>query len=125
MGIKENYLVKNYTVAKVYETLVDLGNVKNKQEFSAYYLGRNTDYFSMILRSNRQLSLGAIHRLAKTLNFKIESEEDFQVKKKLNECISSLQTEIMIRLDRQASLRKSSPLSQFSTFMLSGTAPPK
>jgi len=97
--------VRNYTVVKSFDVLRGLGKIKGRTDFSRLYCGRNSDYFSMILRSKRrQVSLGALYRLMKRLDFEIKNEKDWQAKTKLNECISSLRSEIEIRLDRQASL---------------------
>ena len=98
--------IKNYAVVRSFDVLHELGNVESKMDFSRFYCGRNPDYFSMILRSaGRQVSVGAIYRLIKSINFEIERTRNVQARKKLNKCVASLQTEVMIRLDRQASLR--------------------
>ena len=97
--------VRNYSAVKSFEVLRELGKIKKKTEFSAYYFGRNADYFSMILRSGgRKVSLGALHRLSKRLGCEIENETNGQARKKLSACVDSLQAEIISRLDRQASL---------------------
>jgi len=96
--------VKNYAAVKSFDVLRDLGKVKGRTEFSKFYCGRNSDYFSMILRSGRRMSIGALTRLIKRLEFEIGNEKNDQVRIKLNECFSSLQAEVMIRLNQQASL---------------------
>jgi hypothetical protein len=100
--------VRNYVAVKSFDTLRELGKVKGRTDFSRFYFGRNADYFSMILRSGRRLiSLGALHRLAKRLESEIENEKSYQIKNKLDECVTSLQIEITTRLDKQASLHRS------------------
>jgi hypothetical protein len=100
-------MVKNYVVVKSFNTLRELGKVKGRTQFSRFYCGRNTDYFSMILRSKgRLVSLGALHRLSKRLGCEIENETNGQARKKLSACVDTLQAEITSRLDRQASLYK-------------------
>jgi hypothetical protein len=99
--------IRNYAVVKTFDVLRELGKIEGRIEFSKYYFGRNADYFSMIMRNRRQFSLGSLHRLIKRLGYEIENEANNGAKKKLTECVVSLQGEILIRLDRQASIRSS------------------
>jgi hypothetical protein len=97
--------VGNYAAVKSFDVLRELGKVQGRTDFSTFYCGRNSDYFSMILRSGRPMSVGALTRITKRLEFEIGNEKNDQVRKKLNECFSSLQAEVMIRLSQQASLQ--------------------
>ena len=56
----------------------------------------------MILRGNRQFSLGALQRSTKRLNYDVENEPNAQIKNELNECLLSLRSEIETRLNKKA-----------------------
>jgi hypothetical protein len=93
--------IQNYAVVKLFDVLRELGKIKGRTQFSRFFCARNSDYFSMILRSaGRQVSIGCLHRLIKRLDYEIGGEKNNQARKKLTECMVSLQAEITTRLDQ-------------------------
>jgi hypothetical protein len=93
---------ETYLVTQLYEAMIELGNVKDRKQFSEFYLGRHWDHFSMLLRNKRRISLGALQRLAQRFSYDIEHENNVLRQAKLEECLSSVRSELEVRLNQLA-----------------------